>query len=441
VEREVSALGTRVAYASPGEGTGGIADSITEFTREGQWWYLSSSMSLPVVRRPYGNGHRILAPDKTLLDAVLKKLPAIGIEPFKVGFNTWEDRAAYPHYILIMTGPDEKPLRPHQLTSLDQIIASVNNPRLAAAGTALPEQPTRIAPSEAAKQDPQLAVLVRAEIAQIGEAQRKCLDEIAELKRFIAEQLDERIAKVTDSVQGLTESEVMKRAEALAAGDKIAAEELVEDARIRLQQVETLQKELHRITNERDIARSLAEARNTEISELRAHLEMSGALEEPSETLLHNCDLLKMLSYLQSLWPDRLEVLDEARRGAREFDNHNDPSPEENERLWIWLRSVPDVVFSLMFIEHAGKPDTLYTERTGFALAMTEGSQTQKNPRLMRLREFQVGNQVVRALSHIKLTVCRRHLRIYFCRHPEQRKLCICYIGEHLETDGTRKMC
>lgn len=93
-----------------------------------------------------------------------------------------------------------------------------------------------------------------------------------------------------------------------------------------------------------------------------------------------------------------------------------------------------------------GNPDSRLKEDqrvpSGFELALSEGSNTNHNPKLMKLRELQYDGRIVDITPHLKFghgKDSETTLRIYYCWDQETGKIVIGHIGTHLVNDTSLK--
>ena len=100
---------------------------------------------------------------------------------------------------------------------------------------------------------------------------------------------------------------------------------------------------------------------------------------------------------------------------------------------------------SLFDIHHEGKPDfeTEFLHATGIEVAMSEGSQSRKDNRIMNLRNDIYEGKELSMEPHVKLLPQKAgvdHQRIYYCYDHEIDRIIVGSIGEHMKTAGTMHM-
>lgn len=148
--------------------------------------------------------------------------------------------------------------------------------------------------------------------------------------------------------------------------------------------------------------------------------------------------LSELLEVLVALYPDRVLVLDEARKSAQAFDGRYDLDDE-----WAILRSVPTTLWDLYF----GKAPSAnvqkdYQAATSFELALTEGSMTNKGAKYMKQRERTYRGQTVSIAPHIKGRSgnSNDYFRLHYHADNERKVIVIGHCGAHLDTAGTNKV-
>lgn len=174
-------------------------------------------------------------------------------------------------------------------------------------------------------------------------------------------------------------------------------------------------------------------------SDLSAKLKVSEHALSAYENIEHIPNKLsELLDMLSALYPDRVCVLDEARKSALAFDGKYDLDDE-----WSILRSIPTVLWDLYF---DGEPSTNvqqdYQALSSFELALTEGSMTNKGAKYMKQRERTYRGQTVSIAPHIKGRSGKSndHFRLHYYADTERKIIVIGHCGAHLETAGSKKL-
>lgn len=173
--------------------------------------------------------------------------------------------------------------------------------------------------------------------------------------------------------------------------------------------------------------------------ELSAKLKAAESALVAYEGIAHVPDKLsELLEVLCVLYPDRVCILDEARKSALAFDGRYDLDDE-----WAILRSIPTVLWELYF---DGDPSTNiqqdYQALTSFELALTEGSMTNKGAKYMKQRERTYRGETISIAPHIKGRSGnpKDNFRLHYYADTERKVIVIGHCGAHLETAGSKKL-
>ena len=169
----------------------------------------------------------------------------------------------------------------------------------------------------------------------------------------------------------------------------------------------------------------------------RENVESLRAVRETMERIPHlPTSLSEMLDYAESLWPERLVVLPEAKKSAREFRGKDRALDEQ----WQILRAAATTLWELYFgPDGGGDIPGRFKAVTTYDLTLVESGQTRANPRLMKLRERTYDGKTISVEPHIKGKdrVASYKLRVHYYADNENRKIVIGHCGEHMETAGT----
>jgi hypothetical protein len=139
---------------------------------------------------------------------------------------------------------------------------------------------------------------------------------------------------------------------------------------------------------------------------------------------------LLILDTMAAASPDRLVVLDSAKKSAREADNFELP-----ERL---AQLIDSLINPYLDSIRSGKPDAEARSLLGQSYAAKESDSVMKSPRLRSMREFRYNGETMTFLQHVGIGRgygTQRALRIYFKIIDD--KVVIAYCGEHLENAST----
>lgn len=147
--------------------------------------------------------------------------------------------------------------------------------------------------------------------------------------------------------------------------------------------------------------------------------------------------LSELLDLLAHLYPGRVCVLEEARKSAQDFDGRYVLDDE-----WQILKSVPTVLWGLYFGQSPSQniPQD-YQIETGFELALTEGSMTNKGGKYAKQRLRTYRGEGIYVYPHIKghSNSTKDAFRVHYYVDRKSRIIVIGHCGAHLDTAGTSK--
>lgn len=117
------------------------------------------------------------------------------------------------------------------------------------------------------------------------------------------------------------------------------------------------------------------------------------------------------------------------------------------ELIWQGLLCMCTSVYDIYSQgQGTGNPDSRLKQDqrvpSGFELALSEGSNTNRNPKLMKLRKVQYDGRILDITPHLKSghgKDSEETLRIYYCWDQETGKIVIGHIGTHLDNDTSLK--
>lgn len=142
---------------------------------------------------------------------------------------------------------------------------------------------------------------------------------------------------------------------------------------------------------------------------------------------------MEALALAERAFPDRLVVLDSARRSAEEF------ARGDAAEVWAVLRSMATVLHSMVFDRQGGNIVYAFQAQTGFELTLREMKLTKRASGTARLRTVSYHGQQHLAAAHVKGRGRARgeSLRVHFFADYDERRLVIAHCGEHLTTYDT----
>ena len=82
-----------------------------------------------------------------------------------------------------------------------------------------------------------------------------------------------------------------------------------------------------------------------------------------------------------------------------------------------------------------------FKDETGYELAMSEGRNTKRDSKLMKLRILRIDDREYDITPHIKhLTKEPKSVRIYFAFDEDSKKVVVGHIGKHIPNFTTKSM-
>lgn len=146
-------------------------------------------------------------------------------------------------------------------------------------------------------------------------------------------------------------------------------------------------------------------------------------------------DLRDEVELAERLWGNRIAVLDEAYRSAKEYRYY------DLEEEWKIISAAANELWDIFFKEGIGEmPDDEIYRRTGIQGSMTEGAATREHPEWMRLRDRTYLGKTIRCEPHLKGTgknVRNKHFRLHFYIDYDNSKIVIGHCGLHLTSAST----
>ena len=142
----------------------------------------------------------------------------------------------------------------------------------------------------------------------------------------------------------------------------------------------------------------------------------------------------EVVTYFCNIFSERLDFTDRGRRTAEKCGIRPDA-------LWYYLYQMATALYDL-YLEDGTDIEKAFLEATGIELALTEGSMSHKDNRIMNHRRDTYLGKEVFTEAHMKLSAQRtgfEHQRIYYCFDRETQKLIIGSVGEHMKTAGSTR--
>jgi len=142
------------------------------------------------------------------------------------------------------------------------------------------------------------------------------------------------------------------------------------------------------------------------------------------------------LELAERAFPDRLTVLDDAHRSAREYVRGN------TAEVWSVLRSMATVLHPMIFGQGGGNVAYAFRDQTGYELTLREMKLIKQADEFSRLRTVIYRGTEHSAAAHVKGRGRARGetLRVHFFADYDEQKLVIAHCGEHLATFDTSSL-
>ncbi len=197
-----------------------------------------------------------------------------------------------------------------------------------------------------------------------------------------------------------------------------------------------LQDDLDEARSERDSRIGAAKFLQSQVDEARATiaaLERQASAIEKLSALPGN--LTEVMCTIAELRAHRMVITDTAMKSVA------DATYEDLGEAWRCLWTVPTVLWHLIFEE--GRTDWAeeYTNRTGYALAMTETKATKSDKSIMKSRRILFDGQDIDITPHIKIGSREpKCLRVHFWVDRDRRRIVVGHFGNHMDTAGTRRL-
>ena len=244
----------------------------------------------------------------------------------------------------------------------------------------------------------------------------------------------------SEAVDGATVADGTERTDAAGTSPEAQEQEASSDASEDALKIELLQEEVDRLRaelDEREAADSFRVRQlEDEARELRDRAQSLQVRAHLVETMKLPETPYEALALAERAFPDRIIVLDRARKSASEFVK-GDPG-----EVWAVLRSVAVTLYSLLFEERERGLANAFRDRTGYELALRDSKGANRNPEQKAERMVDYEGEVRDATMHIKGRGTRRgeSLRVHFFVDYTKKRIVIAHCGEHLTTDRTSSM-
>jgi hypothetical protein len=156
--------------------------------------------------------------------------------------------------------------------------------------------------------------------------------------------------------------------------------------------------------------------------------------------------LPEILTTVVKLFPNRIEIADNAIKTAKDYADEQDGFWGKTEQLaiaWEMVFGLATKLHDLIFLDKSNDLEGDFGKSfSSFELALSEGKQTKKDARLMAFRKIDHCGEVIDITKHIKYGNKKpKMLRLYFAIKRETQKLIVGHFGDHIENYSTRKKC
>lgn len=149
---------------------------------------------------------------------------------------------------------------------------------------------------------------------------------------------------------------------------------------------------------------------------------------------------LEALLMAKEVFSDKLIVLDEAIKTAKEASKGNQRSANE---VWQIMRSLYLYYYPACMkeIEYSGSLEDYFTSNSGYEMALREGKLTKGNDSYNTVRTMKYKDEKVVLRTHVKgrCDDPGKDLRIYLFADHDDKKVVIGYCGKHPETAGSKR--
>ncbi len=260
-------------------------------------------------------------------------------------------------------------------------------------------------------------------------------NDVISIESIVSTARRRRLHELIRSQANGTDSELVELAEDL---DKQVMELQQENKRlseevdtVRLEseiQLDESKKHQARTKYELDAQKEALPALYQRMRELEAKTEVVESLKKlPS-------NLPEMLKLICTLHSDKLDCIPDAMESARTA-KFNDL-----QKAWELMWSLAEVLHPMLFGNSIPFSSVEFKNKTGFNVAMSEGNMTQRDAKLMRLREREYQGRKIDITAHVGVAKPPAWLRIHFAVDHASGKLVIGHCGDHMENYSTQKL-
>ena len=251
------------------------------------------------------------------------------------------------------------------------------------------------------------------------------------------------VGSIEDIAQRRRESRrtALQRESDAASRDELAT--LFEEENVRLSakvaDLEGANEELAEDLDERDgqldQLKHEADYYRVECEQLREKLSAAETASERMQVLRQlPKTVAEVAQLMEQLHPGRIALTQEAKKSA-ERATLDDPNV-----AWECLHALATVLPKLAFEESSSDIAACFRSETGFDLALTESSTTNRDASLVKLRKITFDGGQWDISPHVKYgTKPPKCLRVHFALDVERKRVIVGHCGDHLKTAGTRR--
>ena len=160
---------------------------------------------------------------------------------------------------------------------------------------------------------------------------------------------------------------------------------------------------------------------------------------------------------LKTAWDHKLptSVLEAIEDASRRFGSRLAFHPRVKDNVEAWpqnkntrcvaqavsmFEALAQILYQMKFAPDGYVNPKLFQDITGIPLAMTEGKVTKRTKRLDVIRTCEYEGQTISFYPHLKASVNKIQMRVYFGFLEESQKILICHVGEHLPNSQTKDL-
>lgn len=197
--------------------------------------------------------------------------------------------------------------------------------------------------------------------------------------------------------------------------------------------------EVLRLCFESDSKKEKAEqalyAKDVVIQDLVSKLDNASSIGRVLASMAYPKRLIDVVNFMEHMFPGRLVFLDSAKQSAENYSTY-----KALDIAWEMFVDIGVKLYNLKFREKNFN-EREFKQLTRFDFSMKESATTQKNAALMREREVQYKDGVYNISPHLKYGVMPpKCLRIHIAFVESEGVILIGYVGDHMNTAGTRKI-